>query len=254
MKSKNVIRVGLIVKYDELFDVSLKEVAINDNSNELPSILTNVTDNVMDTETNELPIKRAIKRPANHKDFYDDPSNLFEALSVADQDDLDKDWSPDEVEALEVDPVEYDKFKLYIEICERFNFSTYEGTLGANALLTGHGLTTQLITQGKFIRMKIYFGKLKIAAHKLRGPMLGLQVDAKEVIEALPNCKSHKINMFTMIRLPELTFDAHFKADGDSGEIIAKGCIEVIDETKSKDVALVTGSDGAPCNTSEDTG
>ena len=60
--------------------------------------------------------------------------------------------------------------------------------------------------------------------------------------------------MFTMIRLPELTFDAHFKADGDSGEIIAKGCIEVIDETKSKDVALVTGSDGAPCNTSEDTG
>ena len=102
--------------------------------------------------------------------------------------------------------------------------------------------------------MKIYFGKQKIAAHKLRGPMLGLQVDAKEVIEALPNCKSHKINMFTMIRLPELTFDAHFKADGDSGEIIAKGCIEVIDETKSKDVALVTGSDGAPCNTSEDTG
>ena len=153
-----------------------------------------------------------------------------------------------------MDPVEYDKFKLYIEICERFNFSTYEGTLGANALLTGHGLTKQLITQGKFIRMKIYFGKQKIAAHKLRGPMLGLQVDAKEVIEALPNCKSHKINMFTMIRLPELTFDAHFKADGDSGEIIAKGCIEVIDETKSKDVALVTGSDGAPCNTSEDTG
>ena len=52
MKSKNVIRVGLIVKYDELFDVSLKEVAINDNSNELPSISTNATDNVMDTETN----------------------------------------------------------------------------------------------------------------------------------------------------------------------------------------------------------
>ena len=118
----------ILGKYDELFDVSLKEVAINDNANELLSISTNATDNVMDTETNELPIKRATKRPAEHKDFYDDPSNLFEALSVADQDDLDKDWSPDEVEALEVDPVEYDKFKLYIEICERFNFSTYEGT------------------------------------------------------------------------------------------------------------------------------
>ena len=100
----------------------------------------------------------------------------------------------------------------------------------------------------------IFFGKQKVAAHKLRGPMLGLQVDAKEVIEALPNCRSHKTNMQTMVRLPDNIYEVHFKTDGDSGEVVAEGCNKVIDETKSKDVIVVTGSDGAPNNTSEDTG
>ena len=137
---------------------------------------------------------------------------------------------------------------------ERFNWSSYQIALGINALMTGLGLTEYLVTQGKVIRMKIIFGREKIAAHKLRGPMLGYQVDAKEVIEALPNCKSHKTNMLTMNRLPEQDYEEHWAADGDSGEVVAEGVIKVIDDTNSKDSALVGASDGAPNNTSEDTG
>ena len=241
-------------KYDKLFDVSLKEEAINDNSNEISLIATNATETAMDTGNDQVPIKRVIKRPAKYEEFYDDPATYLEAISVADQDDGDKEWSPEEVDALEIDPVEYDKYKLFIEMAERFNWSSYEAVLGANALMTGHGLTNLLLTQGKFIRMKIFFGKQKIEAHKLRGPMLGLQVDAKEVTEALPNCKSHKTNMLTMIRLPEQIYEDHFKADGDTGEIVAEGCIKIIDDTNSKDEVIVSGSDGAGNNTSENTG
>ena len=239
-------------KYKDLFDVSLKEkVVVNDNTNETPLIAIDA----METDEIEkpLPEKRAIKRPAEFEEFFDDGS-YFEALSVADQCADDDDWSPskDEIDALS-EP-NYDKYKIYIEMGERFNWSSYQIALGINALMKGLGLTEYLVTQGKVIRMKIIFGREKIAAHKLRGPMLGYQVDAKEVIEALPNCKSHKTNMLTMNRLPEQDYEEHWAANGDSGEVVAEGVIKVIDDTNSKDSALVGASDGAPNNTSEDTG
>ena len=234
-------------KYNELFDISQKEVA---NSNKIPLIANDAME-TDDMEAAPLPEKRAIKRPAKYQEFFDDGS-YFEALSVADQCADDADWSPDEIDA--ISEPDYDKYKLYIEMGERFNWSSYQIALGANALFIGLGLTHLLLTQGKVIRLKILFGREKIAAHKLRGPMLGLQVDAKEVIEALPNCKSHKTNMLTMVRLPENEYEDHFKADGDTGEIVAEGCIDIIDDTNSKDEVIVTGSDGAGNNTSPDTG
>ena len=235
-------------KYNNLFDVSLREVAINDESNEI-SLIENDAMEIGDEEV-LIPGKRAIKRPAKYQEFFDDGS-YFEALSVADQCADDDDWSPDEVDAISVP--DYDKYKSFIEIGERFNWSSYQIALGINSLLVNFD-KNYLVTQGKVLRMKILFGKEKIAEHKLKGPMMGLQVDAKEVTEALPNCKSHRTNMLTVVRLPQNDYEDHFKANGDTGEIVAEGCIRIIEATQSKDTLLVTGSDGAPNNTSEKTG
>ena len=102
--------------------------------------------------------------------------------------------------------------------------------------------------------MKLMFGREKIAQHKLKGPMQGIQVDAKQCDEALPNCRSHKVNMLTVVRMPENEYEDHFKSEGDGGKDVAKGCIEILEATNSKDSLLVTSSDGAANNTSPNVG
>ena len=176
----------------------------------------------------------------------------MEALSIADQDEDDQEWTPEEIDA--ISEPDYDKFKYFIELSERFNWSSYQTALGINALLLGQGITDQFVTQGKVLRMKLIFGREKIAAHKAKGPMLGIQTDAKKCEEALPNCRSHTVQMMTSVWLPENDYADHWVSEKDSGEEVGKGTIKVLKDTNSKDHALVTGSDGAANNTSPDTG
>ena len=243
----------ILGKYNVPFDISLKEVANNvDSNNDVPIIANDAPETAMDTGDEELPTKRATKRPAKFEDFYNDPGAYLEALSLADQDEDDQEWTPEEIDA--ISEPDYDKFKFFIELSERFNWSSYQTALGINALLLGQGITNQFVTQGKVLRMKIMFGREKIAAHKAKGPMLGIQTDAKKCEEALPNCRSHTVQMMTSVRLPENDYADHWVSQKDTGEEVGKGTIKVLKDTNSKDHALVTGSDGAANNTSPDTG
>ena len=181
--------------------------------------------------------------------------------SVDDQDD--PDWKPPS--DFSVDEKVYQDLRPFIILMERYRISYRQGSMLYNAALLCNGNTdkSKLKTHTTMINLHVRYGKEILEERKTKQrPYIALESDGKEVFEPFGNNRKAKQNIVTVVGLPiatdedpdpEVEFASHFKSS-EKGIAIAAGVSDTIDDSGSKDVVLVSKSDGSSNNTSPDVG
>ena len=181
---------------------------------------------------------------------------MLDAIADADTNKDDEDWEPDPEDVL--DDKTYQDWRPVIGTRERFQMSIYQTYIFLNTVLVCNGAThiSQLFSRKKIELMTERYDKEQIEIHKekIKG-IQALKMDGKKVHELLPhNQKSEEgENFVTFIREPQNDF-VHVEKCGESGVEIAAASCKIIDDSDSKDIVLITGSDGSANNTSPDVG
>ena len=195
--------------------------------------------------------------------FFENPVAFLEALLGSVDDENDPDWKPTSDET--IDEKEYQNLRPFIILVERFRTPLRQAAMLYNAaqLCNGNKDKSKLkshVTMGKLMER---YGKEIIEKRKSeQRPYLALESDGKEVFEPFGNNQKEKHNFVTTVGLPiatdedpepEVEFASHFKSK-ETGLAIGTGVAKTIDDSNSKDVILVSKSDGSPNNTSPDVG
>ena len=113
------------------------------------------------------------------------------------------------------------------------------------------------------LNLLVRYGKEILEERKAKQrPYIALESDRKEAFEPFGNNKKTKTNFVTVVGLPiateedpepDVEYASHFKSR-ETGIAIAAGVSNTIDDSGSKDAALVSKSDGSSNNTSPDVG
>ena len=184
---------------------------------------------------------------------------LLESVGV----DEDPDWIPGDEEI--IDEKEYQDLRPFIMLIERYRTPARQAAMlwNASLLCNGNKNKSKLLTHSKIVRLQARYGKEIVEEWKAKQrPYLAIESDGKEVFEPFGNNQKAKFNFVTTVGLPmpsdevpepEVEFAGHFKGR-ETGLAIANGVCEILDDSKSKDAALVTKSDGSANNTSPDVG
>ena len=177
----------------------------------------------------------------------------------------DPDWTPGAEEEEIIDEEEYQDLRPFIMLIERFRIPSRQAAMlwNASLLCNGNKNKSKLLTHSKIVRLQARYGKEIVEEWKAKQrPYLAIESDGKEVFEPFGNNQKAKFNFVTTVGLPmpsdevpepEVEFAGHFKGR-ETGLAIANGVCEILDDSKSKDAALVTKSDGSANNTSPDVG
>ena len=197
--------------------------------------------------------------------FFENPVAFLEALLGLEDDQDDSEWKPHPEEEDDVDEKVYQNMRPFIILVERFRLPSRQAAMLWNAfqLCNGNTKKSKLLTHKTILKLQERYGKELLEERKAKQrPYLAIESDGKECFEPHGNNKMSKSNIVTTVGLPIATdddpepkveFASHFKSS-EKGIAIAAGVSDTIDDSGSKDVVLVTKSDGSINNTSPDVG
>ena len=164
-----------------------------------------------------------------------------------------------------VDEKEYQNLRPFILLVNRYRTPLRQASMLWNAaqLCNGNKIKSKLKSHTTMASLMERYGREIIEKRKSQQrPYLAVESDGKEVFESFGNNKTEKHNFVTTVGLPiatdedpepEVEFASHFKSK-ETGLAIGTGVAKMIDDSKSKDVVLVTKSDGSANNTSPEVG
>ena len=193
--------------------------------------------------------------------FSDDPIEYLEAL-LGECDPNEPNWTPGDAD--KVDERTYQDLRPFILLVERFLWSSRQAAMMWNAALLCSGNTdkSKLLTATTIRNLRARYGKERIEQFKRKRPYIAIECDGKQVNEPLHHNKKRRINAVTVVGLeiaseddpePKVEYAAHFESR-ETGLALANETCKVIEDTGSKDILLVTKSDGPANNTSPDVG
>ena len=164
-----------------------------------------------------------------------------------------------------VDEKEYQNLRPFILLVNRYRTPLRQASMLWNAaqLCNGNKNKSKLKSRTTMSNLMDRYGKELLNERKAKQrPYLAVESDGKEVFEPFGNNQKEKHNFVTTVGLPiatdedpepEVEFASHFKSK-ETGLAIGTGVAKTIDDSNSKDVILVSKSDGSPNNTSPEVG